>query len=87
MENLYLIIAVIAGLLIGYIFGKKSISSDTTQQDARILELSAQITLLTNHNADLQSKLTEQSTLEATLKPLQRFAAACERNKHNSRKS
>ena len=72
MENIYLIIAVIAGLVVGFIFGKKSVSTDTSQQELRIADLSSKIDLLNSHNADLQSKLTEQTTLEATLKPLQR---------------
>ncbi len=71
MENFAIIIAVIAGLVAGYVLGKKSVSTDNSQSETRIADLTTQITLLNSQNAELQKKLSEQNTLELTLKPLQ----------------
>ncbi|MEY3697173.1 MAG: hypothetical protein RJA41_823 [Actinomycetota bacterium] len=71
MENFAIIIAVIAGLVAGYVLGKKSVSTDNSQFETRIADLTTQITLLNSQNTELQKKLSEQNTLELTLKPLQ----------------
>lgn len=71
MENFAIIIAVIAGLIAGYVLGKKSVSTDNSQSETRIADLTTQITLLNSQNTELQKKLSEQNTLELTLKPLQ----------------
>jgi len=71
MENFAIIIAVIAGLVAGYILGKKSVSTDGSQYETRIADLNTQIALLNSQNAELQKKVSEQTTLELTLKPLQ----------------
>jgi DNA recombination protein RmuC len=71
MENFAIIIAVIAGLVAGYVLGKKSVSTDDSQYETRIADLTTQITLLNSQNTELQKKLSEQNTLELTLKPLQ----------------
>lgn len=71
MENFVIIIAVIAGLVAGYVLGKKSVSTDNSQFETRIADLTTQITLLNSQNTELQKKLSEQNTLELTLKPLQ----------------
>ncbi len=71
MENFAIIIAVIAGLVAGYVLGKKSISTDSSHFETKIADLNTQITLLNSQNAELQKKISEQNTLELTLKPLQ----------------
>jgi hypothetical protein len=40
MENFAIIIAVIAGLIVGFVFGKKSTGPDNSQYDIRINALS-----------------------------------------------
>ena len=71
MENFAIIIAVVAGLIVGFVFGKKSTGTDTSQYENRINDLNSKIELLNSHNSDLQKKVSDQAELEITLKPLQ----------------
>ena len=84
MENFAIIIAVIAGLIVGFFFGKKSNNSDTSQYDKQIVGLEGQIQSLTSLNSSLQEKVNEQSKIEATLKPLQEQVLELQRIANNS---
>lgn len=86
MENFAIIIAVLAGLVVGFVFGKKSTTTDTSQYEIRINDLNSKIELLNSHNSDLQKKVSEQATLDATLNPLKEQVLELQRiaNKSNT---
>ncbi len=87
MENFAIIIAVLAGLVVGFVFGKKSTTTDTSQYENRINDLNSKIELLNSHNTDLQKKVSDQAALEITLKPLQQQVQELQRLANETNKT
>jgi DNA recombination protein RmuC len=70
MENFAIIIAVLAGLIVGFVFGKKSTTTDTSQYESIVSNLNAQIDLLNLQSEELKAKAESQTELELRLLPL-----------------
>lgn len=85
MENFAIIAAVLIGLSVGYIFGKKSNPTDTTQYENRIFGLEGQVETLKTLNDSLQKKVNEQTAFDASLEPLKEQVLELQRiaNKSN----
>jgi len=71
MENFAIIIAVLAGLIVGFIFGKKSVPTNANNFELLEAQLNSRIALLTEQNTELQNHKKESEALALTLKPLQ----------------